>query len=361
MSGLFAQPPQNLCLIRLSAVGDVVHLLPIVHTIKKFRQNTKIAWIIGQAEHSLVAGLPGVEFIVFDKAAGPAAYVGLARKLRRRRFDALLLMQYSMRAHLASLCVRAPVRIGFDRARSKDLHGWFVNHRIKACERGHVLDGLFGFTEALGIGERQLRWQRCHGDEEQAFAERRLPGAQKTLLISPCSSHPLRNWPAPRYAEVADYAARRHAMRVVLTGGNSAVERHYRDDIVRRARGDIIDLVGRTTLRQLAALIARADAVVAPDSGPAHIAACSATPVIGLYAATNPDRAAPRLSRQWCVNRYPETVRAELGAAVDDIAWGTKLERPGVMERITTEEVCAMLDRLMEGGGQAVRGARRRA
>jgi len=327
-----------------------VHLLPIVHTIKKFRQNTKIAWIIGQAEHSLVAGLPGVEFIVFDKAAGPAACLGLARKLRRRRFDALLLMQYSMRAHLASLCVRAPLRIGFDRARSKDLHGWFVNRRIGACRREHVLDGLFGFSEALGIGERQLHWPRCYGADEEAFAQRHLPGAQKTLLISPCSSHPLRNWPASRCAEVADYAARRHAMRAVLTGGNSAIERQYRDAIVRRARTEIIDLVGRTTLRQLAALIARADAVVAPDSGPAHIAACSATPVIGLYAATNPDRAAPRLSRQWCINRYPETVRAELGKAVEDIAWGTKVERPGVMERITTAEVCAMLDRLMESG-----------
>ena len=348
MSELFAQPPQNLCLIRLSAVGDVVHVLPIVHTIKNLRQKTKITWIIGKTEHSLVDGLPGVEFIVFDKAAGLAACRGLAAKLRGRRFDALLLMQYSMRAHLASLCVRAPVRIGFDRARSKDLHGWFINHRIKAHERQHVLDGLFGFTEALGIGDRQLHWPRCHGEEETAFAKRHLPGAQKTLLISPCSSHPLRNWPARRYAALADYARNRHGMRIVLTGGGSEIERQVRRDIERCARGEIIDLVGQTTLRQLAALIARADAVVAPDSGPAHIAACSATPVIGLYAATNPDRAAPRLSRQWCVNRYPDTVHAELGKTVEAVPWGTKLERAGVMERITTEEVCAMLDRLLE-------------
>ena len=349
-SRLSTRPPQSLCLIRLSAIGDVVHVLPVVHTIKNLRQKTKITWIIGKIEHSLVAGLPGVEFIVFDKTAGGKAYFDLARKLRRRRFDALLLMQYSMRAHAASLCVRAPLRIGFDRARSKDLHGCFVNRRIAAGGRQHVLDGLFGFSEALGIKDRQLHWPRCHGDEEAAFAERLLPGGQKTLLISPCSSHPLRNWPAARYAEVADYAARKHAMRVVLTGGDSEIERRYQSEILRRTDCEITDLIGHTTLKQLAALIERADAVIAPDSGPAHLAACSATPVIGLYAATNPDRAAPYLSRQWCVNRYPDTVRAELGKKVEEIPWGTKLETPDAMERITVAEVCATLERLLREG-----------
>ncbi len=350
MSRLPARPPQNLCLVRLSAIGDVVHVLPVVHTIKNTRQKTKITWIIGKTEHSLVAGLGGIEFIVFDKAAGGKAYFDLARRLRRRRFDALLLMQYSMRAHLASLCVRAPLRIGFDRARSKDAHGCFVNRRIAARARQHVLDGLFGFSEALGIEERQLHWPRCHGDEEAAFAERLLPGEQKTLLISPCSSHPLRNWPAARYAEVADYAAREHAMRVVVTGAGSEIEHRCQSEMLRRANRETTALVGRTTLKQLAALIARATAVLAPDSGPAHIAACSATPVIGLYAATNPERAAPYLSRQWCVNRYPEVVRDVLGKKVEEIPWGTKLEAPGVMERITVAEVCATLDRLLSAG-----------
>src|SRR5687768_9822152 len=101
----FSTPPANLCLLRLSALGDICHTLPIVRTIQRAWPRTTLTWIIGQLEHGLVHDIPGIEFIVFDKSDGLRAYTDLRRRLHGRRFDVLLHMQVALRASLASLCV----------------------------------------------------------------------------------------------------------------------------------------------------------------------------------------------------------------------------------------------------------------
>ncbi len=352
----FTAPPASLCLLRLSALGDVCHTLPIVRTLQHAWPATRLTWIIGRAEHALVGDVPGIEFLVLDKAQGLRGYAALRRRLRGRRFDALLHMQMSLRASLVSLCVTSPVRLGFDQPRAKDLQWLFTNHRIAPRGRQHVLDSFFGFTEALGIRERVLRWDIPIPDEAHAFAEAALGTGAPVLVISPCSSMSYRNWHAAGYAAVADYAVERHGMRVVLTGGASAVEREYARAILAQTRARPLDLIGRTNLKQLLAILARATAVVAPDAGPAHMATAVGTPVIGLYACTNPDRARPYLSAEYVVNRYPEAIRAKFGGAVDQVPWGTRVRDPGTMERITVADVTAMLDKLMEHVAERARG-----
>ena len=337
------KPPETICLVRLSAIGDVTHILPIINTIRSHWPQVKITWIIGKTELELVHDLPGVEFIAFDKSRGIRAYLDLRRQLRERHFDVLLLMQLSVRANLIPLFVKAPIKIGFDRARSKNIHGLFVNHRIEAKPDQHVLDSFFGFSEALGISDKRLAWDLCCSEEDLIFAESLLPTTpQRTLLISPCSNHPRRNWTPEGYAEIADYAAETHAMRVVITGGKS--DRGYGQMITAAMRTRALDLIGRTTLRQLMAVITRADIMISPDSGPAHLATCAGKPVIGLYAATNPNRATPYLSKQWCVNRYPDAVRQYLGRDWRTIRWGTRVKKSGVMDLITAADVREKLD-----------------
>lgn len=350
MSLPFAAPPASLCILRLSALGDVCHTLPIVRTIQRAWPRTRLTWIIGRTEHALVGDVPGVEFIVHDKASGAAGYRALARRLRGRRFDALLHMQLSLRASLASLCPTSPIRLGFDRARARELQWLFTNRRIAARRREHVQDSFFGFTEALGIRERVLRWDIPIPAEAHAAAAALLGDDRPFLVISPCSNMSYRNWHAAGYAAVADHAAERHRLRVVLTGGASAVERDYARAIAAQARCRPLDLVGRTNLKELLAVLARATAVVAPDSGPAHMATAAGTPVIGLYACTNPDRARPYLSADYTVNKYPEAVAAKYNRTVDEVPWGTRVRDPGTMERITAADVTARLDGLMTRG-----------
>jgi heptosyltransferase I len=115
--------------------------------------------------------------------------------------------------------------------------------------------------------------------------------------------------------------------------------------------------VGATTLKELFALIARAAVVVCPDSGPAHMATAAATPVIGLYATSNPDRTGPYLSRHLVVNAYPEAVQREFGKPVDTIAWGRRVRDPAAMELIRAQDVEARLDEVL-GGPDAAGPAR---
>ncbi len=353
-----ASPPESLCLLRLSALGDVTHALPVVRTLQDQWPQTRLTWLVGKLEHKLVGDLPGVEFIVFDKGRGRHAYADLRRALGGRRFDVLLHMQVALRANLASALVRARQRIGYDRARSKDLHGLFINRRIAARSGEHVLDAFGSFLEPLGLRQTTVRWDIPLSDEALEFAERTLPGEQPTLLVSPCSSHRRRNWHAAGYAAVADHAVRRHGWRVLLCGGRSALEREMGDAILAAMREPAIDLIGRDTIKQLQALLGRATAVLTPDSGPMHMANAAGTPVIGLHAASNPARSGPYSERRYVIDRYDAAARKFLGKPAEALSWGRKIEFDGVMDLVEVDAVSDALDRLVADRQAAARSAR---
>jgi heptosyltransferase I len=210
-----------------------------------------------------------------------------------------------------------------------------------------VLDSFFGFLAALGVKDRLVEWNIPLPDEARAYADQLIPDARPTLVISPCSTHPLRNWRAERYAAVADYAARKHHMRVILCGGPSALEVETGAAIEKAVDIPLINQIGRDTLPQLLALLGRATALVTPDSGPAHMATMVGTPVVGLYAATNPARSGPYLSRLWCVDAYAQAARRFRGRSPDRLPWTEKIEQRGVMDLIEVEQVTAKLDELL--------------
>jgi heptosyltransferase I len=339
--------PRSICILRLSALGDVTHVVPLVHSLREQLPEAAITWIIGKLEAKLVGDLPGVEFIVFDKRAGLGAFRDLARRLSGRRFDALLQCQVALRANLASMLVRAGVRVGYDRARSKDLHGLVVNRRIAARHGQHVLDAIGSFVEPLGLSPRPPRWDIPVAPADVEAAAALLPGAQPTLLLSPCSSHARRNWRAERYAAVADHAVRRHGLRVAITGGPTDTERAMAATIRSAMREPALDLVGRDTLKQFLALCRRSVALLTPDSGPMHMANAVGTKVIGLHAASNPRRSGPYSDRRWCVDRYDAAARRFRDVPADALAWGTKLEYDGVMDLVEVDAVIERLDALM--------------
>ncbi|HTP38441.1 MAG TPA: glycosyltransferase family 9 protein [Steroidobacteraceae bacterium] len=342
-----ASPPSQLCILRLSALGDTCHLVPIVRTLQQAWPATRLSWVIGRVEAKLLRLLPEVEFITIDKRSVWRARRELAAALAGRRFDALLHMQLSLRASLLSTAIPATRRIGFDRARARELQWLFTNERIEARRDEHVLDSFFGFVRALGIDTRVAAWTLPVPPADRAWAAQRLPGDQPTLIISPCSSHRHRNWPAARYAEFARHAQQRHGLRVVLCGGRSGLERDYGAQIEALAGVPLLNLIGQDTLPQLLALLERATVLLGPDSGPAHMATLVGTPVIGLYAATRLQRSGPYLSRQWCVDRYELAAQRFRGKPAAQLPWAEKIEEPGVMELIETAAACERLDALL--------------
>jgi heptosyltransferase I len=342
-----AEPPRSICILRLSALGDTCHVVPIVRTLQHVWPATQLTWIVGKAEARLMSLVDGVEFITVDKRAGFGARHALREQLRGRRFDVLLHMQLALRASLVARSVPATVKLGFDRARARDLQWMFTNARIAPRTREHVLDSFFGFLAALGIKDRQVRWDIPLPERARAYAERLIPDKQPTLIISPCSSHVLRNWRPERYAAIADQAARRYGMRVILCGGPSKLELETGAAIEKAANTQVTNQIGRDTLPELLALLARATVLLTPDSGPAHMATMVGTPVLGLYAATNPARSGPYLSRLWCVDAYPEAARRFRGRSPDKLPWTEKIEARGVMDLISVERVAAKLDELL--------------
>ncbi|MGO1068380.1 glycosyltransferase family 9 protein [Lysobacter sp. CA199] len=347
-SSLNASP--SICLLRLSALGDVTHVVPLVRTLRKARPQASIVWLIGKGERRLLEGLDGVDFLEYDKKTGLAGMRALRRALGERplpggRFDVLLQMQVAARANLLSAFVPAQRRVGYDRSRSKDLHGLFVNERIPDRPGIHVLDAIGSFSEPLGLRQTDVVWDLPVPEDAREWARAQWPDdAAPTLLISPCSSHTLRNWRSERYAAVADHAAQR-GWRVVLCGGRSQLERDTSDAIVAAMKHPALDLVGKDTLKQLPALLERGQLLMTPDSGPMHIANAMGTKVLGLHAASNPARSGPYSDRRYCADRYDDAARKYLGKSASEIAWGTKIEHDGVMDLIAVEDGIAAFER----------------
>jgi heptosyltransferase I len=330
---------RKLCILRLSALGDATHVLPVIRAIQDASPETNITWIIGKLEHQLLSGLEGVEFIVFDKRAGWPAVGGLRHELRDRRFDALLHMQVAARANLLSKLVRAPLRLGWDLARSRDFHHHFTRQKVAEVPFQHQVQGFLEFPRALGIEVETPRWDLPIAPDASAWADQQVNTDSPVLLISPCSSHELRNWRTEYYAEVADYAAGELGMQIVLSGGPSELELRTGQQIEAAMKSACINLVGKDTLEQSKALLKRADLVISPDSGPAHIASALNTPVIGLYAATWSKRSGPYNSLDLSVDRFEEAARKYRDREATELRWGTRIEESGVMDLIRPQDV----------------------
>jgi len=343
----FKEPPAAVCVIRLSAIGDTCHAVPVVRALQAAWPRTAITWIIGKIEHSLLAGLEGVEFILLDKSKGIAGYRAVRRSLGGRRFPLLLHMHASLRANIVSTLVSAEIRLGFDRARARDYQWLFCNAALSPTPQQHVMDGLFEFATAVGVEHGPPRWDIPVSAEDRTFAAELIDAGKPALVISPCTGQRIRNyrnWTVERYAAVADYAAREYGAQILLTGGTTALEREYGDKISALTGTTVTDLIGRTSLKQLLALLARATVVVCPDSGPAHMATAVGTPVVGLYATSNRHRTGPYASQHLVVDKYPEAVRREFDKPLEALRWGERVRNRDAMDLIEVADVTAKLD-----------------
>jgi heptosyltransferase I len=334
----------SICIMRLSAIGDVTHVVPVVNAIRSHLPAAKITWVIGKLEARLLNGLEGVEFLVFDKKGGYGAVRQLRQTLKGRKFDALLHMQVAARANLLSKLVKATLRIGWDKPRWRDRHQWFIDKSIESVAEQHQVDAFLEFARALGIPVGPPVWNLPVAVENIRWAKQTLGDGPPILMISPCSSHPLRNWHPARYAEVADHAISQLDMRVVLTGGPSMLELQTGQAIESAMTCKLQNLIGKDTICQSVALLKQATVVISPDSGPAHLASALGVPVIGLYAATPSKRSGPYNSLDLCVDKYAEAACIFKHKQPHELRWGQRIEYPGVMDLIGVKDVIEKLN-----------------
>lgn len=337
-------------------MGDITHVLPTLRTLQSNWPNTTITWIIGKTEYQLVKDIRDVRFIIFDKSQGLSAYRHLKKQISQHNkgeaFDILLHMQLAIRASVASLFIPAKIKLGFDKARAKDLQSFFCNHAITpSSTRQHVLDSFLEFPQYFGL-KPCLEWQLPVSDSAKGQIKKCINSDKKLFVINPCAvakSKNWRNWQAQGYAEIADYVSTKYDMTVVLTGGNSDLEKTTAKEITSLCKtAKPINLIAATTIDELVATLRLAEIVLAPDTGPVHIASALGTKTIGLYAATNPDRAGPYNYRDNVVNKYPQALLQYHQQTPEQAPWGKRIKTAECMQLITVDDVITQIEKIIK-------------
>jgi len=310
-AGWEGEPPREICIVMLSALGDAVHVLPVANALKRAWPDSRITWIVQPPAHALVRGHPAIdEFVVFRRDRGVGAWRSFAEvrdALRGRRFDLLLGLQVYLKAGLITAIVDARVKLGFDRARARDAQWLFTNTRIPAHEPQHVQDQYFEFLGFLGVDSEPVAWRleptREEQQAQQAFLERL---GRPTCAVVVATSKAEKDWTAAGYARVLEALEREHGLLPVIVGGASHRERRAAAEVIAEARVDVVD-ASADDVRKLLWLLAGSSLVLSPDTGPLHIARAIGTPVVGLYGYTNPKRTGPyRAFEDLVVDGYAE-------------------------------------------------------
>ncbi len=336
--------PRSIAVLRMSALGDVVMALPLLRTLQKAFPQTRIHWIVSRPFDAIVQGIPGIELIVIDKPRGPLSFWRLWRQMRAYDFDWLLVPQASMRANLVTLVTRAQRKIGFGALHSRDLQRYFVSETVPA-EPEHLIDSFLRFATYVGAREHVLDWSLPLREDEHAWARTQVEEcAGIKLAVVLAAGKPERNWPAARYCEALERLAARWPLSVVLIGGPGAAERALAGELHKRLRMPLLDMIGRTGVRQLAALLGQVDALLAPDTGPVHIAQAMGKPVVGLYAVAPAKKTGPYVEPQWTVDAFAEAAATILGR--ERVGWRQRVHDERAMRLITVDAVVDRIEQL---------------
>jgi heptosyltransferase I len=335
---------KSICIVRLSALGDVLMLVPLIRTLQVNFPKASLTWVISRPAYDLVAGMDGVEFIVINKPNSITDYWRFKKQMRARSFDVLLAAQASFRANLLYPLIHAKRKIGYDALRAKDGHRWFIRESITPGN-DHTLDGFLKFAEALGVKKKEIRWDLPIQDVSREWAREQLPTGRPIVLINPAASKPERSWLIERYIDVIKHVQQRWGAHVVLTGGPGEYDRAMGEAITKVV--PVINLIGKTIPQQLLAVIEHADVLLCPDTGPSHMGAAVSTPVIALHAVTGSDVSGPYIYRYLSVDCYPEAVKTVLKKTAETNVWGTHAHGEDTMTLVSVAAVVDKLDTVL--------------
>ena len=316
----------------MSAVGDAVHVLPVINALKRANPGTRITWVLQPGPATLVRGHRSVdEIIIFDRAHGWRAFADVRSELAKRRFDLVINLQVYFKAGIVTAFTRAPIKLGFDRARARDFNWLFTNTKIPVHAVQHVQDQYFEFLGALGVSPEPVEWDLGPWPDERAWQAQFLASVNRPVAsIVIATSKPEKDWIPERWAEVADALYLRHGMQVVLVGGTSERELAAERIVMERASHKPRSELG-SGLRKLVSILDASSLVLSPDTGPLHMSVALDRPVISLMGYTNPKRTGP-------YRKFHDLMIDVYGEPGEDYPISME-NRPGRMKRIETQDV----------------------
>lgn len=339
--------PDRICIVMMSAVGDAVHVLPVINALKRVNPKTHITWVLQPGPATLVRGHRSVdEIIIFDRAKGLMAFADVRSALVKRRFDIVINLQVYFKAGLVTAATRAPIKLGFDRARARDMNWLFTNRKIPFHAVQHVQDQYFEFLSALGVSPEPVEWDLGPWPQEREWQKKFVASTDRPIAsIVVATSKPEKDWMPERWAEVSDALHEEFGMQVVLVGGRSERELAAEHIVMERARHKPRSELG-SGLRNLVSILDASALVLSPDTGPLHMIVALNRPVISLLGYTNPKRTGP-------YRRFHDLMIDAYGDPGEDYPISME-NRSGRMKRIETRHVLEKVARWRERySGQA--------
>ena len=331
-------PLDRVCIVMMSAVGDAVHVLPVITALKRAKPGMHLTWVLQPGPASLVRGHPLVdEILLFERHAGLGGFLALRRSLHQRRFDVILDLQVYLKAGIITSFALAPVKLGFDRARARDFNWLFTTHRIPPHPMQHVQDQYFEFCDWLELPHEPPAWGLGPWESERAWQREFFSTLERPAApIVVATSNADKDWPPERWAEVCDALHTDFGLRPVLVGGRTAREVHAERVILDRARHKPLSALG-CGLRNIVSIFDGAALVLSPDTGPLHISVALSRPVVSLIGYSNPRRVGPyRKYRDLMIDAYGEPGEA----------YPVSMEnRRGRMQRIMVRDVLDKVER----------------
>lgn len=335
------EAPRSIAVVLLSAIGDVVHGMPIVTSLKRAWPDARITWVIQPVAHALVAPHPDVdEYLVFDRAGGVRAFREFRAAVSGRRFDLVVALQVYLKAGVLTALIDSPRKLGFDRRRARDLNWMFTTERIAPHEPQHVQDQYFEFLDHLGVTPVH-EWRFAFDEEERAAQRAFFEEIDRPVLaVVVGTTRRGKNWYPERYARVLEAAQEDLGLHPVIVGSEHPAELEAARLVLESTRASPLVAL-RNDLRRLAWILDGSSLLLSPDTGPLHMAAALGTPVIGLYGYTDPKRVGPyRGPRELIIDRYSRPGETTPCAEF----------RPGNMERIEVTDVLEKLELAVRGG-----------
>jgi heptosyltransferase I len=331
------QPPVRICIVMMSAVGDAVHVLPVINAIKRAHPFSWITWVLQPVPATLVRDHESVdEVIIFDRSRGIAGMRGVISQLRERRFDILIDLQVYFKAGIITAFSGAPRRLGFNRARARDANWLFTNERIPPHPIQHVQDQYFEFLRHLDMDPEPVEWRIGPYESEREWQRNFVSRFDRPLAsIVVATSKLEKDWMPERWAQVCDIISERHGLQPVLVGGTSTRESAAAEKILSLAKSSPHSALG-SGLRNLISILDASELVLAGDTGPLHMSVALNRPIITLMGYTDPRRTGPyRKFHDLLIDAFHDP--GETGPITMD----TKHDR---MSRITVDDVAAKLE-----------------
>ncbi|MGB6877611.1 MAG: glycosyltransferase family 9 protein [Candidatus Acidiferrales bacterium] len=314
--------------LRMSALGDIIHTLPAVCALRESFPKATIDWLVDQKWASILEGNPCVNNVIAMNRGSWQSVVACVRRLRKAKYTVAIDFQSLYRSAIFGWLSGAPQRLGFDANYSRESGAALFYTSVIKPRRTHKVEHNLELVEAAGARASEIRFPLPISAETAEEVKRILTakGVDGYFVLSPGGGWGSKCWPPERYGELHRALAERYGWRGVISFGPGESELA---ESVRRSAESPEPIVEMFNLKQLAALLRRAKFLVAGDTGPLHLASALGTPVVGLYGPTDPARNGPYSPRDVVVRRAQpgETTyrrssspsRAMLAITVEDV------------------------------------------